>query len=153
MLTEEDLTWAGRFCTRVAELEEGQLVDAGLSGSSEVAAPHQHTPYKVSARKEDRIVLYDPGEVLYVTSHDGKTLLRTANDEATTPLTLQELEERLVGRGFFRAHRAYLVNLQHIKAVIQFTRNSYTLLLNDAAETQIPLSKNAERELQARLGY
>lgn len=154
VLTEEDLTWAGRFCSRVAELEEGQLAAAALlSHSDSAAAPHQHTPYKVSARKEDRIVLYDPGEVLYITSQDGKTLLHTADDEATTPLTLQELEERLVGRGFFRAHRAYLVNLQHIKAVIQFTRNSYTLLLTDVAETQIPLSKNAERELQARLGY
>lgn len=154
VLTEEDLTWAGRFCSRVAELEEGQLAEAALLHVSDSAiAPQQHTPYKVSARKEDRIVLYDPGEVLYITSHEGKTLLHTADDHATTPLTLQELEERLVGRGFFRAHRAYLVNLQHIKAVIQFTRNSYTLLLNDTTETQIPLSKNAERELQARLGY
>lgn len=154
VLTEEDLTWAGRFCSRVVELEEGQLTEAALSSHSESATtPHHHTPYKVSARKEDRIVLYDPGEVLYITSHEGKTILHMAEEQATTPLTLQELEERLMGRGFFRAHRAYLVNLQHIKAVIQFTRNSYTLLLNDRAESQIPLSKNAERELQARLGY
>ena len=74
-------------------------------------------------------------------------------DEAVTNLTLQDLEDRLAGRGFFRAHRAYLVNLQHIKAVVQYTRNSYALLLNDEAETSIPLSKQSERELQALLGY
>jgi len=68
-------------------------------------------------------------------------------------LTLQELEGRLTGRGFFKAHRAYLVNLQHIKAVIQFTRNSYTLQLDDKEETMIPLSKQSEKELQALLGY
>ena len=56
---------------------------------------------------------------------------------------MQELETRLAGRGFFKAHRAYLVNLQHIKAVIQFTRNSYIL----------QLSKQSEKELQALLGY
>ncbi len=98
-------------------------------------------------------MLYDPNELLYATSRDGKTYLRTANEEAATNLTLQELEQRLVGRGFFKAHRAYLVNLQHIKAVIQYTRNSYTLLLNDEKETMIPLSKQCERELQELLGY
>ena len=51
------------------------------------------------------------------------------------------------------AHRAYLVNLQQIKAVIQFTRSSYILVLNDPDETRVPLSKQAERELQALLGY
>jgi len=33
------------------------------------------------------------------------------------------------------------------------TRNSYTLQLNDAEETLIPLSKQSERELQDLLGY
>ena len=75
------------------------------------------------------------------------------SDEATTNLTLQELEVRLAGRGFFKAHRAYLVNVQRIKAVIQFTRNSYTLQLNDPQETMIPLSKQSEKELQELLGY
>ena len=41
----------------------------------------------------------------------------------------------------------------HIKAVIQYTRNSYTLQLNDKQETMIPLSKQSEKELQALLGY
>ena len=98
-------------------------------------------------------MLFDPGEVLYATSRDGKTYLRTANEEATTNLTLQELETRLAGRGFFKAHRAYLVNLQHIKSVIQYTHNSYTLQLNDKQETMIPLSKQSEKELQELLGY
>ena len=82
-------------------------------------------------------MLYDPGDILYASSRDGKTYLRTAAEEAITSLTLQELEMRLVGRGFFKAHRAYLVNLQHIKAVIQYTRNSYTLQLNDEQRTQV----------------
>jgi ABC-2 type transport system ATP-binding protein len=45
------------------------------------------------------------------------------------------------------------VNLQHIKAVIQYTRNSYTLQLSDEQGTMIPLSKQSEKELQSLLGY
>lgn len=165
VLTEEDLSWAGKCCTRVIELEDGRIVGSGspsaiLGGTANgngaatpVATPEQFIPFKVPARKDDRILFYDPGELLYATSRDGRTFLRTATEEATTNLTLQELEARLLGRGFFKAHRAYLVNLQHIKAVIRYTRNSFTLQLNDSQDTMIPLSKQSEKELQELLGY
>jgi ABC-2 type transport system ATP-binding protein len=154
VLTDEDLSWAGKCCTRVLELEHGRATNSyQIEAERGPAAPERLIPYKVPARKDDRIVLYDPGDLLYATSRDGKTILRTANEEATTNLTLQELESRLVGRGFFKAHRAYLVNLQHIKSVIQYTRNSYTLQLDDTQETLVPLSKQSEKELQELLGY
>ncbi|MEO8971050.1 MAG: ATP-binding cassette domain-containing protein [Ktedonobacteraceae bacterium] len=155
LLTDEDLSWAGKCCTRVLEMEDGRITNsyAKIATGPEPAAPEHFIPFKVPARKDDRILLYDPGDILYATSRDGKTYLRTATEEATTNFTLQELEVRLAGRGFFKAHRAYLVNLQHIKAVIQFTRNSYTLQLNDKQETMVPLSKQSEKELQTLLGY
>jgi ABC-2 type transport system ATP-binding protein len=151
LVTDEDLSWVSKCCTRVVELEDGRIVNRYTleAGRAEAGL----VPFKVPARKEDRIMLFDPSDILYATSRDGKTYLRTASEEATTNLTLQELESRLTGRGFFKAHRAYLVNLQHIKAVIQFTRNSYTLQLSDKQETMIPLSKQSEKELQALLGY
>jgi ABC-2 type transport system ATP-binding protein len=119
LVTDEDLAWAGKCCTRVIELEDGHITNTyAFSRSAENgnAAPERLIPFKVPARKEDRIVLYDPGDLLYATSRDGRTYLRTATEEATTNLTLQELETKLSGRGFFKAHRAYLVNLQHVKS-------------------------------------
>ena len=156
IVTDEDLTWAGTCCTHVAELEDGHITNRYVltpptEGDSN--GPERLAPFKVSARKDDRVLLYDPSEILYATSRDGKTYLRTAREEAVTASTLQELEARLSGRGFFKAHRAYLVNLQHIQAVIQYTRNSYLLQLDDAAQTSIPLSRQSERELQDLLGY
>lgn len=154
LVTAEDLAWVGRCCTHVIELENGRVLHSHDHAQAQDASRSERLiPYKVSARREDRVVLFDPGDILYATSQDGKTILRTANEEATTNLTLQELENLLVGRGFFKAHRAYLVNLQHIKAVIQYTRNSYTLQLSDPQESMIPLSKQCEKELQALLGY
>jgi len=155
LITAEDLAWSGQCSTQIVELADGHVVSKRVreSAQAEPAAPERLMPFKIPARKEDRIMLFDPGELLYATSREGKTYLRTASEEATTNLTLQELEARLAGRGFFKAHRAYLVNLQHIKAVIQYTRNSYTLQLNDKQETMIPLSKQSEKELQELLGY
>jgi ABC-2 type transport system ATP-binding protein len=165
VMADEDLAWMGRLCTHIVELQNGRVIGSRASVSSAsdqvqgtglntvVASPDRLTPFRVPARKEDRILLFDPSEILYATSREGKTIIRTATDEATSNLTLQELEQRLLGRGFFKSHRAYLVNLQHIKAVIQYTRNSYTLQLNDAQSTMVPLSKQYEKELQDLLGY
>ena len=159
IVADEDLSWAGACCTRVIEMENGRITTDHAftpqveNNGGESGAPDRFTPFKVPARKEDRILFYDPGDILYATSRDGKTYLRTASEEVVTSFTLQELEARLSGRGFFKAHRAYLVNLQHIKAVIQYTRNSYTLQLDDAECASIPLSRQSERELQELLGY
>jgi ABC-2 type transport system ATP-binding protein len=46
-----------------------------------------------------------------------------------------------------------LVNLQRVSTIIPYTRDSYTLILDDAAKTEIPLSKNAAKELRDLLGY
>src|SRR5581483_2867450 len=168
IMADEDLAWTGRLCTRLIELQDGRVASSRASVSAAPSAaegvqgtgpdavavgPDRLTPFRVPARKEDRILLFDPSEVLYATSREGKTMIRTANEEATSNLTLQELEHRLLGRGFFKSHRAYLVNLQYIKAVIQYTRDSYTLQLNDLHATMVPLSKQYEKELQGLLGY
>ncbi len=156
LVAEEDLAWAGTCCTRVIELEDGHITQQStLAADADTldAAPGRLAPFRVPARREDRIMLYDPADILYATSREGKTYLRTAKEEAVTNLTLQELEGRLGGRGFFKAHRAYLVNLQHVTAVIQYTRNSYSLQLDGGSEHDIPLSKQSERSLQDLLGY
>jgi ABC-2 type transport system ATP-binding protein len=157
LVTDEDLTWAGTCCTRVLELQEGHVAKSYAFARSSLGPEHvgaeRLTPFKVPANKEDRILLYDPGAILYATSRDSKTYLRTAEEELLTQSTLQELETRLTGHGFFKAHRAYLVNLQHLKAVVQYTRGSYLLLLDDPQETMIPLSRQSEKSLQELLRY
>jgi len=150
VIAEEDVSWAGKLCTQVVELAGGRVV-ARANASNAVG--EQHVPYRIPGRRGDHIVFLDPADVLYITTQEGQTILRTDTDEAYTQMTLQELERRLAGRGFFRAHRAYLVNLQRVRSVVQYTRNSFTLQLDDPAGTMVPLSKQSERELQDLLGY
>ncbi len=116
--------------------------------------PQTELPFKIPARLEGKVALVNPGSIIYASTEEGKTWLHTQNGRIPTHLTLAELEERLSRSGFFRAHRAYLVNLQHITEVISYTRDSYTLLLDGIpTETEVPLSKNAAKELRDLLGY
>ena len=91
--------------------------------------------------------------MLYAEAVSWRASLQTGDANLPTHFTLNELEERLSRSGFFRAHRSYLVNLQHVKEVIPYTRNSFSLRLDDPAHTVIPLSKTAAGELRDLLGY
>jgi ABC-2 type transport system ATP-binding protein len=54
--------------------------------------------------------------------------------------------------GFFRCHRSYIVNLQKVREVVTFTRNSYSLVLDDARKSSVPLSKTKMAELKEMMG-
>ncbi|MCX7682079.1 MAG: LytTR family transcriptional regulator DNA-binding domain-containing protein [Anaerolineae bacterium] len=137
------------LCRTIYELEHGRIVRSYSHQGEQPAS----FPFRVPAPLEGKVVLVDPTDILYVSATGGHTCLHTVEGEIPTPFTLTELEERLTRSGFFRAHRAYLVNLQHVRAVIPYTRDSFTLVLDDSARTEIPLSKAAARELRELLGY
>jgi ABC-2 type transport system ATP-binding protein len=132
----------------VHSLEQGSIVD-----SYDPDARRPDLPFKIPARTQDKVVLVNPADILYALAKDGRAHLATAEGQLPTQFTLAEVEQRLARSGFFRAHRGYLVNLQHVREVIPYTRNSYSLILDDTSGTEIPLSKSAAGELRELLGY
>jgi ABC-2 type transport system ATP-binding protein len=136
-------------CDTVYRLEKGQIVDSYRPSE----ARYREMPFMIPAKQEGKVDLVDPADIYYVMAQHDRTYLQTAEGQLPTQFTLAELEKRLARSGFFRAHRGYLVNLQHVKEVIPFTRDSYSLRLKDEDGTQIPLSKSAARELRELLGY
>ncbi|MBK7893827.1 MAG: LytTR family transcriptional regulator DNA-binding domain-containing protein [Candidatus Promineifilaceae bacterium] len=126
--------------------------------SDQPTPPAHNLPFKIPARLEGKVALVNPADILYATSDDGRTYLHVADGRIPTHLTLTEVEERLARSGFFRAHRSYLVNLQHIKEMIAYTRDSYTLILDgnqpDTTDPiEIPLSKTAARDLRDLIDF
>ena len=138
-----------RLCDMIHTLDQGRIVES----HSPQQEQQTDLPFKIPVRLEAKVALVNPGDILYLTAEQGRAVLQTSDARLPTQFTLTELEERLAPSGFFRAHRGYLVNLQHVKAVIPYTRNSFSLILDDASETEIPLSKTAARELRSMFGY
>lgn len=137
------------LCDPIFELQAGRLVQVVKPASSE----SDGHPFKIPVKLADRVALVNPSEILFAEASGDNASIQTLNERLPTQYTLSELEERLKRSGFFRAHRAYLVNLQHVREVIPFTRNSFSLRLDDAAGTILPLSKAAASELKELLDY
>jgi ABC-2 type transport system ATP-binding protein len=139
-----------RLADTIYELDHGQIVAQRRPREEPADAA---LPFKIPVKLEGRVALVNPADILYVVVEEGRAYLQTQGERLPTQFTLSELEERLARSGFFRAHRAYLVNLQHVTEVIPYTRSSYSLRLDDAEGSKIPLSRDAARELRDLLDY
>ncbi len=107
---------------------------------------------KIPSKVNDKIVLFHPTEIDYIESNDGQTYLQVKGESFPCAFTLQQLETRLLPYGYFRCHRSYIVNLQKVREVITWTRNSYSLVLEDVHKSTIPLSKSKMAELKQLIG-
>lgn len=149
LILADDTAHLTALCDTIYALDQGRIVEIAQPAEAQ-STP---LPFKIPVRLEGRVALVNPSDILYALAQEGHAWLQTGEERLPTQFTLSELEERLARSGFFRAHRSYLVNLQHVKEVIPYTRNSFSLILDDADETEIPLSKSAAAELRELLGY
>lgn len=106
---------------------------------------------KIPAKIDERILLFDPMEIDYIESEQGVSNLSIRGEKFPCNISLTDLEERLKYFGFFRCHRSYIVNLQRVREVITWTRNSYSLSLDDKIKSSIPLAKGRLDELKVIL--
>lgn len=107
---------------------------------------------KIPTKVNDKIVLFDPPEIDYIESNGGHSFLHIKGESFPSVFTMNELEERLLPFGFFRCHRSYIVNLQKVREVITWTRNSFSLVLDNTEKSTIPLSKSRMTNLKEMLG-
>lgn len=112
-------------------------------------APIIDNLFKIQAKLDDKVVLFDPTEIDYIESRDGKSMIIIEKEEFVLDATLTEVEEKLMMYGFFRCHRSYLVNLQKVREIITWSRNTYSLRLNNNSKSTIPLSRAKVKEIQA----
>lgn len=107
---------------------------------------------KIPTKKNETIFLFNPPEIDYIESVEGEVVVYVAAEAYPCPLTLNDLERKLAPFGFFRCHRSYIVNLQKVREIITWTRNSYSLALHGQEKMVVPLSRNKMTELKEIVG-
>jgi len=149
LIFDEDKANLEDLCCQIYILKQGRIEQ--IIEGNEIQPPN--LPFKIPVKLEGKVALLNPGDILYAEASAGHTLLVTKDGQMESQYTLQDLEERLKRSGFFRAHRSFLVNLQHVQEVIPYSRNSFSLRLNNRDHTEIPLSKNSAADLREMLNY
>lgn len=114
----------------------------------EEGRPSAHSVFKITAKVEDKLILFDPPEIDYIESQDGKAMIVINDESFAMDETLSSIEKKLERYGFFRCHRSYIVNLQKVREIITWSKNTYSIRINNKIQATIPLSRTKIQEIQ-----
>jgi two-component system LytT family response regulator len=120
-----------------------------------VAAPHGEPPERLerlTVRIGQKQLILRSDDVLWFGAEDKLVFAATATDRHYVNFTLDELERRLEPSRFVRVHRSAIANLDHAAALRPGFAGTWRLQLDDAARTEVPVSRSRARQLKARLG-
>jgi two-component system response regulator LytT len=110
--------------------------------------PKSHSG-KVIVRAQNRLLLVDQREICFASIEEGTISVVTSTVEGHSNCrTLEDLSEQLDPEAFWRAHRSYLVNIQHIREVVPWFKSSYQLRMDDPKKTEIPVSRAQTKRLR-----
>jgi two-component system response regulator LytT len=106
-------------------------------------------PAKLIVQAQSRLLLIDQAEICYAAIDEGVIRVVTQNFEGQSKCrTLEELLELLDPALFWRAHRGFVVNINHIREVVPWFKSSYQLRMNDKRQTEIPVSRAQTKRLR-----
>ena len=109
-------------------------------------------PVKLLIKSQARMFLVDAEEMIYASIQDGTITIFARDAEGVSNYrTIEELAGALDGDVFWRAHRSYLININHIKEVVPWFKSSYMLKMNDKRQSEIPVSRAQTKRLRELL--
>lgn len=117
------------------------------------AAPASHTPQeRIPVEKGGRKVLVPVDQIRYIEAKDDYSCIYTGNDRFLSTISLAQLENRLAPHGFFRVHRGYIVNLEHVEDVEVVSSGILQLGLDGIPDKKISVSRRRVVQLKRALG-
>jgi two-component system, LytTR family, response regulator LytT len=106
-------------------------------------------PAKLVVQAQSRLLLVDQADICFAAIDEGVIRIVTRSFEGQSKCrTLEELQELLDSARFWRAHRGYVVNINHIREVVPWFKSSYQLRMNDKQQTEIPVSRAQTKRLR-----
>ena len=106
-------------------------------------------PAKLIVQAQSRLLLIDQAEICFAAIDDGVIRVVTQSFEGSSKCrTLEELLDQLDPALFWRAHRGFVVNINHIREVVPWFKSSYQLRMDDKQKTEIPVSRAQTRRLR-----
>ncbi len=107
---------------------------------------------KILIKAAGRLFLTDQKDICHATIEDGVITVVTSGhagmEGQSNCRTLEELYENLDPNMFWRAHRSFLVNINHIREVVPWFKSSYQLRMDDKKQTEVPVSRAQTRRLR-----
>jgi two-component system LytT family response regulator/two-component system response regulator LytT len=132
----------------IGNLSDNASLNALLKLIEQQQQPQRHSG-KIVLQANSRLFLIDQKDICFASIDEGVITVVTPVLEGQSKCrTLEELLEQLDPAVFWRAHRSYVVNINHIKEVVPWFKSSYQLRMDDKKQTEVPVSRAQTKRLR-----
>jgi two-component system, LytTR family, response regulator LytT len=146
--TQEESSTSGAHGRSHGDLSGDIRIGALLKLIEQQQQPQRHSG-KIILQAQSRLLLVDQKDICFASIDEGVISVVTPTLEGQSKCrTLEELLDLLDPSIFWRAHRSYVVNINHIKEVVPWFKSSYQLRMDDKKQTEIPVSRAQTRRLR-----
>lgn len=106
---------------------------------------------RLPIQRGDRTVFVDENDIVAAKAAHGYSYVYLNTERVLVNYSLSELEQRL-SSSFFRVHRSHLANLNRLVELRPDFKGALVLVMDDRANTRVPVSRRQAQELRKRLG-
>lgn len=107
---------------------------------------------RIPVTKASKTILLCPAEIYFIESHGEYTVIQSQKGKFVSSLRLKDFEARLSPQSFFRSHRSFVVNLDHVSEMTSLYGGLYMLKMKDQTASEIPVSRRQTKQLKQLLG-
>ena len=108
---------------------------------------------RIPVRKGARVVLVEPGSIIFCRAEDKYAVIYTAEGEHVIDRTLDELASSLDPATFIRVHRSTLVNLAFVRELTSIEGGRYVIALKEPPGAHVYASRAGAKTLRDKLGF
>lgn len=108
------------------------------------------TPSRIVGYQRNRLIPIETGEILFISIEDKTTFVHTARGKFSINSSLSEIYEKLKGESFFRSHKSYIINLDHIESIEPWFNSTFNIMYKGIKEI-IPVSRTYAKEFRERM--
>lgn len=112
--------------------------------------PIREVKGKIPVLVDDRIILLNCRDILFMESREGKCIIKTKEMEYKVSDALVVIEKKINEGAFLRVHRSYIVNVDHIAEIEPWFNSTYNLTMEDGSK--VPVSRTYVKELKMLVG-
>lgn len=99
---------------------------------------------KIAVGFQDKILFYDPQEIVYCQSNDNyTTIVLNSGEKVIASKTMRYFEDILTPQGFIRPHQSYIINGKYIQQYNK--KDGGFLVMSDGSS--IPVSRNRKEDI------
>lgn len=104
---------------------------------TEHLAENQETLDRVVVKTGNKIKVIPEETILYIESQDDYVMIYTSEGKYLKQQTMKYFEQHLDPRHFIRIHRSYIANIDTIKQLELYEKNSYLAVLSNGAKLKV----------------